>query len=147
MQRLGLANLEWLVVRDMQMIESAPFWKDGPEIETGELETGKMGPGGPETGKTATEFFSLPCANHTEKSGTFTNTQRLLQWRRGAVHPPGDARSELHFYFHLGKKIREKLAGSTDDRDRPILELTWDYPTSGFHEEPDPESVLAEING
>jgi formate dehydrogenase major subunit len=39
MQRLGLANLDWLVVRDLQMIESATFWKDGPEIETGELVT------------------------------------------------------------------------------------------------------------
>ncbi len=25
--------------------------------------------------------------------------------------------------------IREKLAGSTDERDRPLLDLTWDYPT------------------
>ena len=39
MQRFGLANLEWLVVRDLQMIESATFWKDGPEIATGELVT------------------------------------------------------------------------------------------------------------
>ncbi|PVZ08292.1 formate dehydrogenase major subunit [Actinomycetospora cinnamomea] len=146
MQRLGLANLEWLVVRDMQMIESASFWKDGPEIETGELRTEEIG----------TEVFFLPCANHTEKSGTFTNTQRLLQWRREAVHPPGDARSELHFYFHLGRRIREKLAeahrrgtptAEQIERDRPILDLTWDYPTFGVHSEPDPESVLAEING
>ena len=137
MQRLGLANLDWLVVRDMQMIETATFWKDGPEIETGEMVTDQIG----------TEVFFLPCANHTEKSGTFTNTQRLLQWRREAVHPPGDARSELHFYYHLGRRIREKLAGSTDERDRPLLDLTWDYPTFGIHDEPDPEAVLGEING
>ena len=36
-QRLGMANLDWLVVRDLFMIESATFWKDGPEIETGEI--------------------------------------------------------------------------------------------------------------
>ena len=36
MQRLGMAKLDWLVVRDMVMIESATWWKDGPEIETGE---------------------------------------------------------------------------------------------------------------
>ena len=108
MQRLGLANLEWLVVRDMQMIETATFWKDGPEIETEELRTEDIG----------TEVFFLPCANHTEKAGTFTNTQRLLQWRREAVHPPGDARSELHFYFHLGKKIRRE-ARRVDRRARP----------------------------
>ena len=39
MQRLGMSHLEWLVVRDLNMIESATFWKDGPEIETGELRT------------------------------------------------------------------------------------------------------------
>ena len=27
--------------------------------------------------------------------------------------------------------IREKLAGSTEPRDRPLLDLTWDYPMSG----------------
>ncbi|MBO0875853.1 MAG: molybdopterin-dependent oxidoreductase, partial [Pseudonocardia sp.] len=35
MQRLGMANLDWLVVRDFQLIESATWWKDGPEIESG----------------------------------------------------------------------------------------------------------------
>ena len=72
-------------------------------------------------------------AAHTEKAGSFTNTQRLLQWHDQAVEPPGDARSDLWFHFHLGRIIREKLAGSPDPRDRPILELTWYYPTSGPH--------------
>ena len=31
MQRKGMANLDWLVVRDMMMIESATWWKDGPD--------------------------------------------------------------------------------------------------------------------
>ncbi len=39
MQRLGLAHLKWLVVRDLNLIETATFWKDAPEIETGELKT------------------------------------------------------------------------------------------------------------
>ena len=30
---------------------------------------------------------------------------------------------------------------------RPVLDLTWDYPTIGEHAEPDAEAVLAEING
>ncbi|BCI84795.1 hypothetical protein NIIDMKKI_00010 [Mycobacterium kansasii] len=30
LQRLGMANLDWLVVRDLVMIESATFWKDAP---------------------------------------------------------------------------------------------------------------------
>jgi formate dehydrogenase major subunit len=137
MQRLGLANLDWLVVRDLVMIESATWWKDGPEIETGELRTEDIG----------TEVFFLPAAAHTEKSGSFTNTQRMLQWHHQAVEPAGDGRSELWFYYHLGRIIREKLAGSTDERDRPLLELTWDYPVAGPLDEPDAEAVLAEING
>ena len=33
----------------------------------------------------------MPAAGHAEKDGTFTNTQRLLQWREKAVDPPGDS--------------------------------------------------------
>ncbi|SFK14449.1 formate dehydrogenase major subunit [Streptomyces pini] len=137
MQRLGMANLDWLVVRDLSLIESATWWKDGPEIESGELRTEDI----------RTEVFFLPAATHTEKDGSFTNTQRMLQWRHKAVEPSGDARSDLWFMYHLGRIIREKLAGSTDDRDRPVLDLTWDYPVHGDSAEPDAEAVLAEING
>jgi formate dehydrogenase major subunit len=49
--------------------------------------------------------------------------------------------------YHLGRRIREKLAASTDPKDRPILDLTWDYPTEGPHEDPSADAVLAEING
>jgi formate dehydrogenase major subunit len=71
----------------------------------------------------------------------------MLQWHHAAIEPPGDARSELWFMYHLGRIIREKLAASTDPRDRPIRDLTWDYPTKGEIAEPEAEAVLAEING
>jgi formate dehydrogenase major subunit len=153
MQRMGLANLDWLVVRDLVMIESATFWKNGPEIETREMRTEDI----------KTEVFFLPAAAHTEKDGSFTNTQRMLQWHHTAVEPAGDARSDLWFTYHLGRRIREKLAaaaqvnaGAADtvlgaaealEMDRPILDLTWDYPTEGKLEEPSADAVLAEING
>ncbi|HEV7147569.1 MAG TPA: molybdopterin dinucleotide binding domain-containing protein, partial [Pedococcus sp.] len=136
MQRLGLSHLKWLVVRDLTMIESATFWKDGPEIATGELKTEDID----------TEVFYLPAAAHTEKSGSFTQTQRLLQWHHRAVAPPGDAQSDLEFVFELGQRIRTLLAESTDERDRPLLDLTWDYPLDE-HGEIDPDAVLREING
>ncbi|KQX63751.1 formate dehydrogenase [Angustibacter sp. Root456] len=136
MQRLGLARLKWLVVRDLNMIESATFWKDAPEIATGELETEQIG----------TEVFFLPPASHVEKAGTFTQTHRMLQWRHQAVQPPGDCQSELQFFYELGQRIRERLADSTDERDRPLLDLTWDYPLDE-HGEIDSEAVLKEING
>jgi len=137
LHRLGMANLDWLVVRDFQEIESAAFWREGPEIESGELVTEDID----------TEIFFLPAAAHTEKDGSFTNTQRLLQWHHKAVEPKGDCRSELWFIYHLGIKIREKLAGSDQQRDRPILDLTWSYPTEGAHDDPSAAAILREING
>ncbi|MEU7258401.1 formate dehydrogenase [Streptomyces rimosus] len=137
LQRLGMANLEWLVVRDFSLIESATWWQDGPEIETGELRTEDIG----------TEVFFFPAAAHTEKSGSFTNTNRWVQWHHAAVEPEGEARSDLWFMYHLGRRIKAKLAGSTDPMDRPVQDLTWDYPTEGPLEEPVADAVLAEING
>jgi formate dehydrogenase major subunit len=147
MQRLGLANLDWLVVRDLAMIESATFWHNGPEIETQEMRTTDIG----------TEVFFMPAAAHTEKNGSFTNTQRMLQWHHEAVEPTGDARSELWFAYHLGRRIREKVAPGglggipegavIDEMDRPVLDLTWDYPVHGPLAEPSADAVLAEING
>ena len=123
MQRLGMAKLDWLVVRDFSLIESATWWKDGPEIETGEMRTEDIG----------TEVFFLPAAAHTEKSGSFTNTQRMLQWHHEAVEPAGAARSDLWFAYHLGRIIRAKLAaeaaadesrrGDEPPRSRPDLGL------------------------
>jgi formate dehydrogenase major subunit len=136
LQRLGMANLDWLVVRDLTMIESATFWKDAPEIETGEIV--------PE--RCRTEVFFMPAASHVEKSGTFTQTQRMLQWRDKAVEPSGDQRSELWFFYHLGRLVKQRLAGSTDERDRPVLDLTWDYETE-TRDEPSAADVLRHING
>jgi formate dehydrogenase major subunit len=137
LMRAALAKLDWLVVRDFQPTESGLFWKDSPEHESGEVRAEDI----------PTEVFFLPAAAHTEKDGSFTNTQRLLQWRYKACEPPGDARSDLHWMYYLGKAIREKLAGSQDPKDRPILDLTWDYPLRGRDAEPDAECVLQEISG
>ncbi len=137
LQRLALAKLDWLVVRDFFEIESAAFWKDAPEIETGELVTEEIG----------TEVFLLPAASHVEKDGAFTNTQRLLQWHFKALEPEGDRRSDLWFVYHLGRRIREQLAGSKEPRDKPILELAWPYAPSGPYEDPSADQVLREING
>jgi len=137
MHREGLRKLEWLVVRDFQAIETAEFWRSAPEIERGDVRTEDI----------ATEVFLFPAAAHTEKDGSFTNTQRLLQWHHKAMEPPGDSRSELDFIFKLGQRLKKLYAGSTDAKDRPILDVTWDYPTQGPLNEPSAEAVLREING
>jgi formate dehydrogenase major subunit len=135
--RRGLASLRWLVVRDLAEIESSNFWRDAPEVKSGELRTEDI----------QTEVFLMPAASHVEKEGTFTNTQRLIQWRDKALEPPGDARSELWFMHHLFKRIRKHYEGSTRDRDWPVLNIKWDYEEHGEHREPNAEEVLKEING
>jgi formate dehydrogenase major subunit len=137
LHRLALAKLDWLVVRDVVEIESAAFWYDSPEIESGELKTEEI----------PTEIFFLPAATHTEKDGSFTNTQRLLQWHWQATEPKGDCRSDLWFYFHLGRMLKQKLADSEETRDELLKALRWAYPTHSQIQEPDAEAVLAEISG
>src|SRR6202035_1529895 len=136
MQRLGMSHLKWLVVRDLNLIESATWWKDGPEIASGELRTEDI----------ATEVFFLPAASHAEKAGTFTQTQRMLQWRHKALDPPDECQSDLDFFYQLGRRSRGKLAGSTDHLHPTLRPLPWDCPPNRRGERW-PEAVLAEING
>jgi formate dehydrogenase major subunit len=137
LQRRALARLRWLVVRDLAELETATFWRDSPEVRSGELRTGEIG----------TEVFLMPAAAHLEKDGTFTNTQRLLQWHDKALDPPGDARSELWFMHHLAKRVKARSAEPERGRDWPIRNLRWNYPEHGPLREPDAEAVLREMNG
>jgi formate dehydrogenase major subunit len=134
LQRRALAKLKWLVVRDLCELETASFWRDAPEVASGELRTEDV----------QTEVFLMPAASHVEKEGTFTNTQRLLQWRDKALDPPGDARSELWFMHHLARRVKRHYAKSRKRRDWPIRHLTWDY---GEGDKPDASAVLKEMNG
>ena len=137
LQRKGMRALDWMVVRDFHLIETAEFWRSAPEIESGAIRTEDI----------ETEVFFFPAASHTEKDGTFTNTQRLLQWHHKAVESAGDARSELHFMYHLGLRLKDMYKSSRKKRDRAIKHLTWDYPTGSDYDEPLAEAVLREVNG
>jgi formate dehydrogenase major subunit len=143
MQREALKQLDWMVVRDLYEVETAAFWYKGPGPHPDSVD--------PATIKT--EVFLLPAAASTEKEGSFTNTQRLIQWRDKAVDPQGDARSDLWFVYHLGKRLKELYAASRAPKDRPIQALLWDYeqeepePGSRIPDEPDAQLVLKEING
>ena len=113
LHRAGLRNLEWLVVLDWFETESAVFWKNDPN--------------GPPPSEIKTEVFFIPAAANPENDGTLTNTQRLLQWHTKAIDPPGDCRSDSWFVYNLGKRLKQLYAGSTDPKDQPLLNLTWDY--------------------
>jgi formate dehydrogenase major subunit len=137
LERRALANLQWLVVRDMVEVETATFWLDSPEVRRGELRTDQID----------TEVFLFPAAGHAEKAGCFTNTQRLLQWHEKAVEPPGDARSETWFLYHLGRRLKAMAARDPRPRNAGLNALTWDYHTEGPAAEPVVEEILQEING
>jgi formate dehydrogenase major subunit len=130
-EREAMRKLDWCVVRDPFLIETADFWKlDGVDPAT-----------------VATEVFFMPAAWPPEKDGSFTNTQRMLQWHEKAVDPPGEARSETWFMVHLGRRLRELYANSQRESDQPLLAMTWDYPLEGEMQEPNAQAVAEEING
>lgn len=53
----------------------------------------------------------LPAGAFPEKTGSFTNTDRLVQMGRQAINPPGDARQDLWIIQQIGQR----------------LGLPWDY--------------------
>jgi formate dehydrogenase major subunit len=152
-QRQALAKLKWMVVRDLFETETASFWKDAPEVlkpgEARSIENDKK----PTPEDIETEVFFLPAAAVAEMEGSFTNTQRLVQWHEKACDPPGDARSDTWFTYHLGSRLKDLYARSTAKRDRPIQALTWDYfrpeenKTWKIKNEPSAREILKEING
>ncbi len=143
-QRKALSKLDWMVVRDFYETETSVFWKNSPEIRSGELKTADI----------KTEVFFLPAACVAEMEGTFTNTQRLIQRHDKAADPPDDARSDIWFTYHLGRRLRKLYANSQNDRDWPIRNLYWDYEPLPeeiakfrIKDEPSAYKVLKEING
>jgi formate dehydrogenase major subunit len=139
LQRKALTQLDWMVALDLYETETAAFWYAAPE--------------GWKPADIKTEVFLLPTAGPGEKEGTFTNTQRLLQYHDKAVDPPGDARSDLWFLYHLGRRLKVLYRESTNPRDDGLRNLTWDYlpdhPDSEYRirDDPSAEKVLMEING
>lgn len=143
-QRKALAKLDWMVVRDFYETETAAFWRNSPEIKSGELKTADI----------KTEVIFLPSAIVPEMEGSFTNTQRLLQYHEKAADPMDDCRSNLWFTYHLGKRLKEMYKNSTRDHDWAIKNLTWDYGPEPsdvaswrIKDEPSAYKVLKEING
>src|SRR5207237_581032 len=136
LERKALAKLKWLVIRDMVEVETASFWSDSPEVERGELSPENI----------ATEIFLFPAAGTAEKDGTFTNTQRLLQYRNIAVEPPGDARSETWFMYHLGRRLKETAKRDPRPLNAGLHALTWNYSTHGKDAEQEVEEVLKDSN-
>jgi len=141
LERSGLRKLDWLVVKDNWLTETATFWKHAPEVKNGEVKTADI----------KTEVFFLPATQVGEVEGTFTNTQRLLQFHHKAAEAPGDCRSDTWFYYDLGKRLKQLYAQSTAPRDEGFKHLVWDYEHEDVNErkkgEPSALKILKELNG
>jgi formate dehydrogenase major subunit len=126
--RQALAKLDWMVNVNVFDSETGEFWR-GP---------------GMNPKKVKTEVFQLPCAAFLEKEGSISNSGRWMQWRYKAANPPGEARPDGDIIYELFKKVKalyEKEKGAFPE---PILNLKWDYETSGHF---DIHKVAKEING
>jgi formate dehydrogenase major subunit len=141
LERRAMGQLDWLVVKDNWLHESANFWKSAPEVRNGEVK--------PESIKT--EVFFFPSAQVAEYEGSFTNTQRMLQWHYKAADSPGDCRSDAWFTYQLGRRLKKLYENSTAARDEGFKNLVFDYeaddPQQRARGEPSALKILKEING
>lgn len=141
LERAGLRKLEWLVVKDNWLHETANFWKTAPEVKSGEVRPADI----------HTEVFFFPAAQVAETEGTYTNTQRLLQSHFKAIEAPGDCRTDAWFTYQLGKRLKKLYADSQLPRDQGFVRLTWDFehedPAERERGEPSPKKILKELHG
>jgi formate dehydrogenase major subunit len=127
--REAMAKLDWLLVVDIFLTETAEFWK-APGVNGKDIKT---------------EVFFLPAAPAAEKDGSLTNTMRLIQWHERAVKPPGDVRSDADFFCGLAHRLQKLYAGSKKERDKGFLAANFTY--GAKPDEPEMVEVLKEING
>jgi formate dehydrogenase major subunit len=127
--RAAMQKLDWLVVKDIFLTETADIWK-APGVKPKDVKT---------------EVFFLPAAPAAEKDGSLTNTMRLIQWHEKAVTPPGDVTSDAEFFCSLAQRLQKLYAGSTKNRDKGFLGANFKYGDNP--KEPDMQLVLREING
>jgi len=142
LEREGLRRLEWLVVKDNWLTETATHWYAAPEVQDGSIKVEDI----------QTEVFFFPSTQIAEYDGSFTNTQRMLQWHFMAAKAPGDCRTDTWFYHNLAKRLKQAYAGSTLPRDQGWKNTLWDFdPDPGteaiYPGEPDAAKILREING
>ena len=134
-ERKALENLDWLVCVDLWNTDTANFWKRPKANDAADTV---------DPSAIKTEVFLLPAAGSMEKEGSVTNSGRWMQWRYQAVHPSGDAKSDLWILDKLFQAVRARYANQGGPHADAILDMAWDY---GSGEEPDVHVVAREING
>ena len=143
LERKGLGKLQWLVVKDNWLTETATFWKNAPEIKSGAVKPQDI----------QTEVFFFPSSQIAEYGGTFTNTQRMLQFHWKAADPPGECRSDLWFTHQLATRLKKLYESSTASRDEGFKNLLWDFdpepgkPHGDTAGAPDGYKIMKEVCG
>jgi len=95
----GLKNLDFLVVQDMFLTETAQLAN-----------------------------VVLPTASFAEKEGTFTNTERRVQRVRKGVSPPGEARADWEIIADMATRMSYKMEyRSAEDVFMEMAEVTPSY--------------------
>jgi formate dehydrogenase-N alpha subunit len=129
MEREALGKLDWMVMVELWMTETATFWKR-PGVDPATIKT---------------EVFLLPAASSVEKEGSIANSGRWTQWRYKCQEPPGMAKSDGWIIQQLVKKLKELMPSlDTTGVPEPITKLYWNY---GEHDEPEASLIAKEING
>src|SRR5687767_5979629 len=127
--RAAMHKLDWLVVVDIFLTETAEVWK-APGTNAKDVKT---------------EVFFIPAAPAAEKDGSLTNTMRLIQWHQKAVDPPGMVQTDAQFFCTLAHRLQKMYAGSKKERDKGFLAANFTFGDKPDH--PDIVEVLKEING
>jgi formate dehydrogenase major subunit len=126
LERKALEKLDWMVLSELFETETATFWR-GPEANTADIKT---------------EVFLLPAKDAAEKAGSVATSGRRLQWRHKVAPGHGEAMEDLEILTRIAKAVKSEYAGSSGAKDRPILDLQWDY-----GDPPEVAKVATEING
>jgi len=127
--RAAMHKLDWMVVVDIFLTETAEVWK-APGTNPKDVKT---------------EVFFIPAAPAAEKDGSLTNTMRLIQWHQKAVDPPGMVQTDAQVFCTLAHRLQKLYAGSKKERDRGFLAANFKYGDKPDH--PDMVQVLKEVNG
>ena len=126
--RRSMANLDWNVVVDQVITETASFW-DAPDMDATQI---------------GTTCYFLPCALIYEKPGTILNSGRWMQWRYQAVEPWDEAKPDYEICDLLWREICRLYAEEGGANPDPILKMKWDYYLDG---KIDPRPVSWALNG
>jgi formate dehydrogenase major subunit len=124
----ALGKLKWLVVMDAFPTTSSEFWH-APGADPSSIQT---------------EVLVLPTTHWIEKSGSFTNSGRWLQWKDQVLPPEGQSRHDHWILADLFLRVRELYRRDGGPFPDPIRDLTFDYSDP---RKPGFDEIAREVNG